>query len=384
MKNILLANSLEEAPQILFDVFFELEKKERFFYLLSSRPDFFNRFQANWGRAKKAYFGPEPANFFYVFLFILILPLLCVFYFFALLPWKYKKGIKEAVCLGWNEKIIFSCLAPIFRIKVIWLELPDNDYRQKPALFLFFYRLCARRAEMVVFSSLAEVVLKNLKFSPKKIIKIFPGLKLNQAGRQETIFSSLAKAEQSNFSRKYFTLGTITDFLPPNQIENLFQAIKICLAVIPNLQLIVVGEVAGLASRAGQEKKLLWLAKKIGISNLVWFVRDQENLKKWLEAFDILVVAGESPKMANLNGVLKAMQAGLPVVGFSDRGLEDIILEKKTGMLVGANNSEVLAQAIIELYNNKRLRSHLGENAREAVEKKFNLEEMAVQIENIF
>jgi len=330
------------------------------------------------------YFGPGPANSFYSFFFILLLPFLCVFYFFALLPLWYKKGIKEIVCLGWNEKIIFSCLAPIFRTKIVWLELSDNNYQKKSALFLFFYRHCARRAEVIVFSSLSETALRNLKITPKKIIKIFPGLKLNQAGRQETIFSSLAKAEQSDFSKKYFTLGTITDFLPPNQIENLFQAIKICLAVIPNLQLIVVGEMDGVAVRAGQEKKLSWLAKKIGISNLVWFVRDQENMKKWLDAFDVFIVSSESPKMANLNAVLKTMQAGLPIIGFSDCGLEDIILEKKTGMLVGRNNNEALAQAIMGLYNNKRLRSSLGENAREAVEKKFNLDEMVVQIENIF
>lgn len=384
MKNIFLANSLEDAPQILFDVFFELEKKERFFYLLSSRSDFFDRFRANWGRAKKMYFGPGPSNSFYSFLFILFLPFLCVFYFFTLLPLRYKKGVREIVCLGWNEKIIFSFLSPIFKTKIVWLELPDNDYKKKSSLFLFFYRFCVRRAEVVVFSSLSEIAFRNLKFSPKKIIKIFPGLKLNQTGHQETIFSSLAKAEQSSFSKKYFTIGTITDFLPPNQIENLFQAIKICLTVIPNLQLIVVGEMDGVASRAGQEKKLGWLAKKIGISNLVWFVRDQENLKKWLDAFDTFIVTGESLRMSNLSAVLRVMYAGLPVVGFSDCGLEDIILEKKTGMLVGKNNNEFLAQAIIELHNNKRLRSGLGENAKEAVEKKFNLNEIVTQVENIF
>ena len=383
MKNIFLANSLKEVPEIIFDVFFELEKRERFFYLLSSRPNFFDRFKANWGRAKKMYFGPEPVNYFYSLLFLLLLPFLCGFYFFALLPLRYKKGVREIICLGWNEKIIFSFLAPIFRIKMIWLELPDNNYRKKFSLFLFFYRACIRRAEVVVFSSLSESTFRNLKFSPKKIIKIIPGLKLNQAGCQENIFSSLAKAEQSNFSKKYFTVGVITDFLPPNQIENLFQAAKICLTVIPNLQLIVVGETDGVASRDGQEKKLGWLAKKIGISNLVWFVRDQKNLKKWLEAFDVFVVVDESSKMSNLNVVLKVMNSKLPIVGFSDCGLDDIVLEKKTGILVVANNNETLALAIMELYNNKRLRSSLGENAKEAVEKKFNLNEMVVQIETI-
>jgi glycosyltransferase involved in cell wall biosynthesis len=87
--------------------------------------------------------------------------------------------------------------------------------------------------------------------------------------------------------------------------------------------------------------------------------------------------------MSNFSAVLKVMYSKLPIIGFSNCGLEDIICEKKTGMLVEANNNEILAQAIMELYNNKRLRSGLGENAKETVENKFNLGEMVVQVENI-
>lgn len=383
MKNVLIVSSLKEVSSVLSDLFSELEKKDYFFYLFFSRTDFLESFKASQSRAKKTCFGPGLSNNFLLFLFLLLLPFFYFFYFFFLLALKYKKGIKTLICLSWNEKIIFSPLATILKIEIIWLEFPEINYKERSPLLLFFYRALSRRAEIVIFSSLTGVQLKNLKFSSGRIKSVLPGIKFNQAGRQETIFSSLAKAEPSSFSQKYFTLGIITDFLFPNQIENLFQAVKICLTIIPNLQLIVVGETNGVASRSCQEKKLGWLAKKIGINNLVWFVRDQDNLKKWLDSFDIFVIIDEIPTLDNLNAILRVMRFGLPIVGFRNRGFEDIILEKETGLLIEADNSEILAQQIMGLYNNERLRANLARNAREAVEKNFNIDEMVRQFESV-
>lgn len=382
MKNILIANSLKEIPPLLSNLLFALEKKDYFFHLLSSPADFLEPFRRNNWESKKIYFGPNLHNNFNFFLWLLVLPCLYVFYFFPGLYFKHKKNIKTLICLNWNEKIIFTPLAAALGVKVIWLESPEIDYRKMPAILLSLYHLYSRWSILVVFISFTEIQLKNLRFPADRIKMVPPGIKLNQFGRQETIFSTLAKADKSNFSHKYFTLGTTTDFLPPNQIENLFQAVKVCLTVIPNLQLIIVGANGG-ADKGIQKKRLDWLAKKLGISNLVWFVSEQENLRKWLDSFDVFIITKETPKLINLDTVLKIMSAGLPIIGFRNRGWEDMILEDKTGVLVEANHSEVLAQKIIEFYKNKHLCSNLGKNAKELAENNFTLEKMAEAMEQI-
>jgi len=381
MKNFLIISSLDDISQTLFEVFSALEKSGRLFYLLSSRVRSFEKFKLNSSKARKVYLGPCPSNNFYFFLFLLLLPALYVFYFFTLLTLRYKKGVKTLVCLSSNEKIIFSGLAKILGFKAVWLELPDINYRKMPSFFLKIYRFCSRGATIIVFSSATDIQLKKLGFSAESITSVPMGIKLNQLGRQETIFSSLAKADKAGVTRKYFTIGTTTDFLPPNQIEALFQAVKICLTVIPGMQLIVIGEVEEANTKAEQEKKLGWLAEKIGINNLVWFVRDQDNLKKWLESLDLFVITSETSSFFNLSLALRVMHFGLPVIGFANRGYENIISENKTGVLVETSHSEALAQKIIEFYNSRHLRANLGRQAQEAVEKSFNIEEMVKQFE---
>ena len=65
--------------------------------------------------------------------------------------------------------------------------------------------------------------------------------------------------------------------------------------VIPNIQLIIIGE--------GEERKnLSWLAKKMEIDNLVWLVGEQEQLKKWLDSFDVFLALGEKYDIIEKSG----------------------------------------------------------------------------------
>jgi len=382
MVNILIANSLKEISQPLLDLFGELGLKGYLFHFLSSRLDLGEEVKKNGWKTKKVYFGPAAGSNFGFFLFLLTYPFLLFYYFFFLAYFKYRKGMKAVICLGGNEKIIFTPLAALLKIKVIWLEAPENDYKKMPAGFLFFYRFCSRWAALISFISFIEMQLKNIGIPASRIKIISPGIKLSEPGQQQNIFFNLAKAEKSNFSRKYFTLGVVTDFVSPHQIENLFQAVKTCLAVISNLQLIIVGEGRKTVKDKGK-KRLDWLAKKIGIDNLVWFVSEQDNLRKWLDSFDVFVITSEISNLSNLSIVLKTMSVGLPIIGFRNRGFEDLILEDKSGVLIEAGNSEILAGKIIELYKNKRLSSNLSKNAKELAENSFTLEKMAEAMEEI-
>lgn len=381
MKNILLINSSKEQKSPLLSLFRGLSLGEHTFYLFSAQEkkeplDFISG-------GKRMYLGPELKNSLSLFLFLFLLPPVFLWQLFVLLYMRYRKDIEIIICLNWNEKIIFTPLAAILKIKIIWLEYPDINYKLKPKFLIFLYRLCSFSAVIITFIEFTKIQLINLGFK-KKNIKVIPlGIKLNQPRHQENIFSSLAKTKQSNFSRKYFTIGTITDFSQPNQIENLFQAVKICLEVIPNQQLIIVGEGSEIIAKVGQGKNLTWLAKKIGIDDLVWFVSEQRNLRKWLDSFDIFIITSEIPKLANLEIVLKVMAAELPIIGFRNKGFEDLILENKTGLLVETSKSEILACQIIELYKNKRLCSNLGRNAQELISNNFTIEKQLKEFEKI-
>ncbi len=357
-RNILIINSCSKKKGPLTDVFKELEKDGYIFNWLFSK--------------KNIYFGPRPNGIFKLVVFIILWPFLSFYQLFFLM---FKKNKTRAIiCFGWNEKIIFTPLARLLGIKMIWLEYPDADYRDKSNFFVFLYRFCSRWATIVVFINISKLFLKQINIDQGNIKVIPLGIKLDKYGRQDTIFSSLARTEHLKFNRKYFTIGATSNFRDPRQIESLFQAVKICLLVIPNLQLIIIGD-------GPERKNLNWLAKKMEINNIVWFVGESAEsgqaayFKKWFDSFDVFITACRLARLFDLKMTLIAMASGLSVIGFKNMGFEDIIREK-TGLLIESNNNEILAREIIELYKNSRLRINLGKNAREQVDKNYNIDKM--------
>jgi len=296
-------------------------------------------------------------------------------FLFLLISFRLKRKVDIVACLNFNEKIIITPLARLLGLKVIWLEGPEINYRRCNKFLLALYKLNYRLAEIAVFNNYSKLKLKNIGCAENKINLIPPGTKL--MAYQENIFNKLASAGRTNFHRKYFTVGAITALNQKQKIETIFQAIKISLPVITNIQLIIIGE--------GEERKnLSWLAKKMEIDNLVWLVGEQKQLKKWLDSFDIFLALGENLSLDDYGNILEAMAAGLPVLAPRNIGLEDLIIENNTGALIESDNSEMLARQIIKLHQDKRLRLHLGKNGQERVSRSFTLEIMVEKLEQVF
>lgn len=295
-------------------------------------------------------------------------------FLFLLTGLRFKRRVDLVACLNFNEKIIITPFARLLGLKVVWLEGPELNYRRFNKFLLALYKLNYRLAEIAVFNNYSKLKLKNIGCDENKINLITPGAKL--ASYQENIFNKLASAGRANFHRKYFTVGVITALNQKQKIETIFQAVKTSLPVIPNIQLIIIGE--------GEERKnLSWLAKKMEIDNLIWLVGEQEQLKKWLDSFDVFLVLGENLSLDDYGNILEAMAAGLPVLAPRNIGLEDLIAENQTGSLIEADNSEMLARQIIKLHQDKRLRLFLGKNGQERVSRSFTLELMLEKLAQI-
>ncbi|MDO8592840.1 MAG: glycosyltransferase family 4 protein [bacterium] len=367
---ILIINSSADKNNLLQRAFKELARQD-FNFILWSKTKTFE--QNNWP-TNKIFLGPSLKNKAGMLLFSIMLPFIQLKLLASLIRLKIKRQADLIICLNLNEKIIVTVLAYALKIKVVWLESPATNYRQINKFLLGLYKLNCGLAEIIVFNNYGRIQLENFG-GRKKISLIYPGAKPNQY--QENIFNKLAAAKQANFHRKYFTVGAITELNQRQKIETIFQAIKICSPVIANIQLIIIGE--------GEERKnLSWLAKKMQIENLVWLVGEQEQLKKWLDGLDVYLAAGDALKLDDYGNILEAMAAGLPILAARNIGLEDLVIENKTGSLLETDNSEMLARQIIKLHQDKKLRFQLGRNGRERVNQFFTLDKMAESLKNTF
>jgi len=372
-KNILIISSQPEKP-IFFSLFEELANKGYSLHLMVGSPDFFKENKRAYSVKKMIMFPAEIGGFFAGLRFFILAPVYFFIFWFQLAGYKRKNKIRTIICFGWPEKIIATPVAKLLNLKIFWLEPPEDVFARENKGTLCLFRLMSGWARLLVFSNFTKAQLIKTGTDQRIISFIRPGLMLSRF-QQDNIFNQLAETEHKKTDRKFFTVGTVLNIDQKKKLEVLFQAAKKCLAVIPNLQLVIIGDGA-------ERKDSAWLAKRMQIDGLVWFVGGQKHLKKWFDNFDIFACTDQTPKLADINTVFEAAIAGLPIIGPSDSGWDDIIQES-VGLLFARDNSEELAQTIIRLYKDKRWRLNLGASARETVKKDFSLENMVKQLEEI-
>jgi len=368
-KNILIINSTPGVPEPM-DLFKELASDNYAFNFMTGSRQFLQAVSEGAWMTKKPAIFPRAANgLFSSVAFLLLWPFYFFIFLFFLFFRKRRNNIRAVVCYSWPEKIIVTPAAALLRLKIFWIELP-GELNLKSRFSRWLFRACSRFARLVVFSGLTKNELAAVGIKKSLIFSVAPGLKIDGSGEQDNIFDQLAETEHKKTKRKFFTVGTVLDLNEKKRLETLLQAVRRCLTVIPNLQLIVIGD--------GKERKASgWLAKKMGIDGLVWFVGEQKRLQKWFDNFDVFVSASDYLKFSDIRTVLRASAAGLPVIGPSGIGLEDFIDSRSGALFNETDDSEPLAQSIIRLYKDRSLRSCLGQAGRERVVKDFSLKAMA-------
>jgi glycosyltransferase involved in cell wall biosynthesis len=119
------------------------------------------------------------------------------------------------------------------------------------------------------------------------------------------------------------------------------------------------------------------------IHHLVWLVGEQKDWKRWIESFDVFLALSDSPSFFDLEVVMASMLKGVPVIGLKAKGYEELIEESRTGALIDHNNSEVLAQKIVKLYQDKQLRGEIAENARAVILNNYNREKQLDKLKQL-
>jgi glycosyltransferase involved in cell wall biosynthesis len=132
-----------------------------------------------------------------------------------------------------------------------------------------------------------------------------------------------------------------------------------------------------------EEAHLRDLARTLGLSSHVDFLGavSEESKFQYLAAADMFVL----PSVHEGFGLvfLEAMHCGLPVIASASGGQTDFLLDGETGFLVPVGAEEVLAERILRLANDERLRKRMSEFNVEYV-KRFHISGVAAQYEALF
>jgi len=110
---------------------------------------------------------------------------------------------------------------------------------------------------------------------------------------------------------------------------------------------------------------------RLGLEDSVRLARERADVPELLADSDVFVLSSRSEGLPV--SVLEAMAAGLPVVASRVGGLDELVVDGETGILVSSRDHEALAAALTSMVEDRTLRRRLGRAGRSRAEALFDL-----------
>jgi len=227
---------------------------------------------------------------------------------------------------------------------------------------------CWGEAAIAISQPVKEHLEKDFKVGPEKIHLIMSGLDLSKF--------SVSREDYRKERRRlmgldgYQLIGIIARLSDVKGHDILIRAMPKIIRQKMHTKLLIVGE-------GKEEAGLKELVAKLGLNDYVYFYPVMNKTVEFLEIFDVFVM----PSLQEGLGlsVMEAQACGLPVVASDVGGLPNLIEHGKTGLLVPSQDSDALAEAILDLLNDRKKALALGRAAREFIEQNFSAQTMGAK-----
>ncbi len=198
----------------------------------------------------------------------------------------------------------------------------------------------------------------NMGYPPDRVVVVDNALPL------ETLPPYVARQSRANPP----TVGTLRLLEPAKGIDTLIEAIA---------------ELAGrglcletrIGSNGSQKEKLIALAKRLGVQDLVHFDGWIEDKDAYFDAMDIYVLPSRAEEWGI--GVVEANAARLPVIATNTLGPKRIVEHDVTGLLVPKENPAAMADAIAAVASDTELAERLAKAGYERCAERYLLPKIA-------
>jgi glycosyltransferase involved in cell wall biosynthesis len=145
---------------------------------------------------------------------------------------------------------------------------------------------------------------------------------------------------------------------PVKGVQYLIESMAIVHQKMPDAKLVIVGD-------GPERSRLEGLAEKLNLNSCIRFEGKvpQENIPQLMHQADVFALSSLSESFGIVN--LEAMAAGLPIVATKVGGIPDIVEEGVNGYLVNAKNPEEIAERLMILLGNDKIREEMVAKNRE-------------------
>jgi len=220
-----------------------------------------------------------------------------------------------------------------------------------------------------LFIKKANLIFANSSFTAKKIKEIFNReVEISPYG---TTLGVCAKRDKSASQSKFKVLF-VGRHIERKGIEYLIKAA----AMLDSAKFEI-----RIAGQGNLTEKLKEQATKDALEQVVFLgklsTEDLENEYKNADCFILPAIIDSKGDTEGLGVVLiEAAQYGLPIIASDVGGIPDVVIDKKTGLLIPEKNPDAIVKAIKELSENENLRKSLVLGAYEHIEQNFSWEKI--------
>ena len=123
------------------------------------------------------------------------------------------------------------------------------------------------------------------------------------------------------------------------------------------------------------------LAKQLGVQESVLFTGQRDDIPDMFAAIDVLAIPSLNDAFAFV--AMEGAASGKPIVAFKTGGIPEIVLHRKTGLIVEKGDIEGLAEALNQVLMDKALAKTLGEEGRRHAQN-FTLDRHLKRLEEIY
>jgi len=271
------------------------------------------------------------------------------------------------------------------RVAARWLGVPavhtfhgihyGSYSRTGRQLYLALERRLSRMTNAIINVSASQEAegLALRLFAPGQSVVVVNGIDLDEMDRD--IRESTVRRETLGLHPDDFLIGCVSRWDPVKRFEILLQAVRRLASRLPRLALLLVGG-------GGEENRIRRLVADTGLQDRVIFPGFLSNPTRVYGILDLYVAT--SLKEGLPLAPLEAMAAGLAIVATDVPGHRDVVVRGETGILVPAEDSGALAEAIASLAVDPARRRKMGEAGRQRVLEHFAVSSMVEKTAEVY
>ena len=238
----------------------------------------------------------------------------------------------------------------IKKVPIVLLE-ETSDPQNRSAKADFLLRLFSFAADrfIAIAPNVADYLRNRAKVSSKKVITINNGV---QIPRKVSDLEINNLKDQYSIKEGDFVIGTVGRlFNDHKKITDIIEAIHL-LKDFENIKLLIVGD--------GKDEELIkQRATDLGIENKVIFTGYQFDTAPFYKLMDIFCIASQREGFGLV--AAEAMLHRLPVIATRVGGLQNVVVDGETGILIKPHQPQEIADSILKLYNSRDLLANYAE-----------------------